>query len=178
MTIYRFAFALAALLGLSHMAAAQSTSESNAVTRTQPFGDCALTMRTASQTANTVTELLQSSNEETRRKTLLRLLMPEDAVALFHCLPEFSAADSRSTATQNIFSRRTREVGKDTLNRYELAQLLRTLEFSRATGVSSVADSDCIVHDDGGVTCINEDVWICWCDPPDTSGGQCGCAEF
>jgi hypothetical protein len=180
---YLPAIALAILLlGPAGTAAAQLTEGKNVIAVPLAWppeaAGCAVTRRAASQTAAAVVARLKDGDAKTRREILLRLLMSQDAAAMFPCLPNSGAADSGSTATQNVFSERTREVGTDRLTRYELAQLFRTLEFIRAARVSSAADPDCIVHDDGSITCIKEDEWICWCDAPDTSGGECGCADF
>lgn len=59
----------------------------------------------------------------------------------------------------------------------ERAQLSRTLEFIRASDLSSTAEPDCINHTDSdefAVTCEVDDQ-ICWCDSADTVGGECRC---
>ena len=59
----------------------------------------------------------------------------------------------------------------------ERAQLSRTLEFIRVSGLSSTAEPDCTNHpddDEVSVTCEVDDQ-ICWCDSEGTVGGECRC---
>ena len=97
-----------------------------------------------------------------RYKFLFPVLLPLVAGTLISCGP---SGKGPSDTSANSWTQEER------------AQLSRTLEFIRASGLSSTAEPDCKNHpddDEFDITCEVDDQ-ICWCDPPDTVGGECRC---
>ena len=169
---------LSIALALANVADAQTSRQADESAGLTEVADCTAIRNDAIDSARSASRRLRDAGADARREIMLDLLTSADAVALLPCLLTSNETATTRSPNQNVFSMRTREVGTEGLNDIERARLLRTLTYIEGAGVSSADDADCTLHEDGGITCLLEDAWICWCDPPGTDGGECGCADF